>query len=306
MADRSKIEWCDATWNCVTGCTKVSQGCRHCYAERDWRRLSANPTTTYYGRAFADVQCHPERLGQPLHWTKPRRIFVNSMSDLFHESVPDAFIERVWATMTHAKQHIFQILTKRPERMQSVVKDLSDINGRPLPNVWCGVSAENQAAADERIPKLLDTPTAVRFVSIEPMIGPVDLRMGGMSMPDYAPHRPQPRLNWVICGGESGPRARPMHPGWVRSLRDQCIAAGVPFLLKQWGEWTPGENVTRHTGTVETAAHWDGKWYLGRQNLAANDEHRDDEPDLYRVGKRVAGRLLDGREWNEFPEGAAT
>lgn len=248
MADSSKIEWCDATWNCVTGCTKVSQGCKHCYAERDWKRLSANPATSYYGRAFADVRCHPERLAQPLHWKKRRRIFVNSMSDLFHESVPDAFIERVWATMTHAKQHIFQILTKRPTRMQSVVKDLSDINGRPLPNVWLGVSAENQAAADERIPLLLETPAGVRFVSIEPMLG--DIRLGSFlqrapsaAFADGRITRDMPAwtrigataIDWVICGGESGPHARPMHPDWVRSLRDQCVAAGVSFFMKQMG-----------------------------------------------------------------------
>lgn len=238
MADSSKIEWCDATWNCVTGCTKVSQGCKHCYAERDWKRLSANPATSYYGRAFADVRCHPERLAQPLHWKKRRRIFVNSMSDLFHESVPDAFIERVWATMTHAKQHIFQILTKRPTRMQSVVKDLSDINGRPLPNVWLGVSAENQAAADERIPLLLETPAGVRFVSIEPMLGPITLPFL-RKLPCYCHDGGlHPRIDWVICGSESGSHARrdPAMHEWVRSLRDQCVAAGVAFFWKQDAE----------------------------------------------------------------------
>lgn len=323
MADRSRIEWTDATWNPVTGCAKVSQGCKHCYAERDWKRLSANPGTVYYGRAFTDVRCHPERLGQPLRWTKPRMVFVNSMSDLFHEAVPHAFIERVWATMAYARQHVFQILTKRPERMRSVVRDLSDINGRPLPNVWLGVSAEHQAAANERIPSLLETPACVRFVSIEPMLG--DIRLGsalqrspsaafvdGRATPDMPAWTRigATAIDWVIVGGESGPNARPMHLDWVRSIRDECAAAGVPFLFKQWGEWLPWTQFTDaaiddppEQTRFKTREFFDGHWDdVGYPDYwATMDGDIDDEQCVGRVGKKAAGRLLDGREWNEFP-----
>lgn len=192
------IVWTDETWNPVTGCTKVSQGCKHCYAERDWHRLQHLPR--FAGRAFTDVVCHPERLDQPLRWAKPRRIFVNSMSDLFHEDVPDEFIDQVFAVMALAKQHKFQVLTKRPQRMLDYCKTLGrhhEIDrvsiaakrisnktgfswrmcdeGWCLPNVWLGVSVEDQATADQRIPILLQTPAAVRWISAEPLLGPIDL-----------------------------------------------------------------------------------------------------------------------------------
>ncbi len=292
MSDKSAIEWTDATWNPVTGCTKVSQGCKHCYAEREWPRLAAprEKPNIYTGRAFTDVMCHPEKLNIPLRWAKPRRIFVNSMSDLFHESVPDEFIDKVFASMALCPQHTFQVLTKRPKRMHDYLTeelgdriaaagekfvdegvltsqqhadrahyytDVSDqerhwhsIYSRwPLPNVWLGVSVEDQVTADERIPLLLQTPAAVRWVSAEPLLSEINLRAidlgdlywlnaltsdvrimfdGGMpAAPRFG------KLDWVVAGGESGPKARPMHPDWVRSLRDQCQAAGVPFFFKQ-------------------------------------------------------------------------
>lgn len=308
MSDGTKIEWTDATWNPVTGCAKVSQGCKNCYAERDWKRLSAMPQTVYFGRKFTDVATHNDRLGQPLRWKRPRRIFVNSMSDLFHLDVPDDFIERVFAVMAHAKQHTFQVLTKRPDRMRHVARYIADINGRPLPNVWLGVSVEDQETADERIPILLDTPAAVRWISAEPLLGPINLHE---------------RLDWVVAGGESGPNARPMHPDWLRSLRDQCNAAGVDFLFKQWGEWhtkafltSTGEPVFRQFDSFQ---HWVNKartWVNGGicldkngaelknggDMMRARNEDRFPVTIMHRVGKRAAGRLLDGRTWDEYPE----
>ncbi len=196
MSDKTGIAWTDATWNPVTGCSKVSQGCKNCYAEREWGRLSANPKAmAYYGRAFTDIACHEDRLDQPLRWKKPRMIFVNSMSDLFHEDVPDDFIDRVFAVMALAENHTFQVLTKRPERMLrwfdpgfdnrehavgQAMREIAAARGGddaglpewPLPNVWLGVSVEDHATADERIPLLLQAPAAVRWVSAEPLIGP--------------------------------------------------------------------------------------------------------------------------------------
>ena len=256
----TKIEWTDEVWNPVTGCDKVSQGCKNCYAERIAERFWGE-------RKFTDVQCHPERLDIPLHWRKPRRVFVNSMSDLFHEDVTDEFITEVWNVMHDTPQHIYQILTKRPERMQWLTHQQW---GDHLvePNVWLGVSCEDQKTAYERIPLLLQAPAAVRFVSLEPLLGPIDLlAIFGHDL--YAMNK---GLDWVIVGGESGPHARPMHPDWARSIRDQCVEAGVPFFFKQVGEWA----------TVE---EFGTKRELG----------------ILRVGKKKAGRLLDGREWNEFP-----
>lgn len=252
----TKIEWTDVTWSPVTGCTKVSTGCKHCYAERQWPRLAA-PGQPYAGRAFSDVQCHPERLEQPLHWRKPRRVFVNSMSDLFHEDVPDAFIDEIFGVMWEAKEHTFQILTKRADRMRDYMSR-HELMMRYLPHVWLGISAENQETAEERIPPLLETPAAARFVSLEPLLGPIDLtdmvidKGAGWEQHfdclycDVDPEDDEPYhgtcLDWVIVGGESGPKARPMHPDWVRSIRDECQAAGVPFFFKQgsqanWAEF---------------------------------------------------------------------
>lgn len=262
MSDKTRIEWTDATWNPVTGCTKVSEGCDHCYAETIAHRFAG---TAAYPNGF-DVTLRPERLDQPLRWRRPRRIFVNSMSDLFHKDVPDEYIARVFAVMALAPQHTFQVLTKRPGRMRSLFTsvdfwrtvgyicddagnpDVAPDRLHPAPNVWLGVSVENQKWADVRIPELLATPAAVRFLSCEPLLGPVDLApwlWEGVKQPtDYGTGveydvAPSYALDWVIVGGESGAGARPMHPAWARSLRDQCTAAGVPFLFKQWGEWAP-------------------------------------------------------------------
>jgi protein gp37 len=218
MAERSQIEWTDATWNPVTGCTKISPGCKHCYAEtfaERWRGVPGHP----YEQGF-DLRLWPDRLDAPLRWKQPRMIFVNSMSDLFHDRVPDSYIGRVFDVMAAAERHTFQVLTKRAERLAAWYER------RPgfwhLPNVWVGVSVEDRRYGLPRIPFLRRVTSAVRFLSVEPLledIGLIDL--GG--------------IDWVIVGGESGPGARPMKPEWALSVRDQCVQARVPFFFKQWG-----------------------------------------------------------------------
>ena len=344
---KTKIEWATDVWNPVTGCTKVSAGCKNCYAERLAGRFWGK-------RKFTDVQIHPERLGQPLHWKKPRRVFVNSMSDLFHPDVPDEFLPQVFAVMAIAKQHTFIILTKRPERMRDVLSDgifheavgesIEDIaaringciahvvdeyfdNDAILPNVWIGVSVENQQTAGERIPLLLQMPAAERIVSCEPLLGSIDLTwLSGDEFEDSLGNKHRhavsafPGIGWVIAGGESGPGARPMHPEWVRSLRDHCQAAGVPFFFKQWGEYHPeflGKDFDATCAVCgctdndpcEAGCYWSGTEgeiddLHDRCSSCVNvKSHRwPDGSFSYRVGKKLAGRLLDGREWNDFPE----
>lgn len=214
MGSKSDIEWTDATWNPVTGCTKVSQGCKNCYAEKMAARLKAMGVSNY--RNGFEVTLHPHMLNAPLRWKRPRRIFVNSMSDLFHKDVPFSYIEQVFDVMKHANWHQFQVLTKRSERL----KDSNRLILWPE-NVWMGVSVESVEVAG-RIQDLRATSAAVKFLSIEPMIGPV----GPMNLSG---------IDWVIVGGESGPGARPIDIEWVREVRDQCAAQGVAFFFKQWG-----------------------------------------------------------------------
>jgi protein gp37 len=221
---KTTIEWCDEVWNPVTGCQKVSAGCKNCYAERIASRF-------WGARKFTDVMIHPERLDAPKRWKKPHRVFVNSMSDLFHPTVPFDFIGDVYDEMICHPKHTFIVLTKRPQRML----EFSNWYGLmpEATNVWLGVSVENQQAADERIPLLLQTPAAVRFVSVEPMLGPVNL--GNFLCKDYSEGRLTlgRYLDWVIAGCESGPGARPFSMDWARDLRDQCVSANVPFFFKQ-------------------------------------------------------------------------
>lgn len=319
----TKIEWTDETWNPVTGCAKVSPGCDHCYAEtfaERWRGIPGH----HFERGF-DVVLRPERLDQPLRWQRGRRIFVNSMSDLFHDDIPDEFIARVWAVMAQAPQHTFQVLTKRHGRMRSLLRSETfeaavfgacegEFEGYfelPLPNVWLGVSVENQQWADIRIPALLGTPAAVRFLSCEPLLGPVDLTRA--IEPNFARSgwKDLSRLHWVIAGGESGRGARPMHPAWVRSLRDQCVDAGVPFMFKQRGEWTwnePGAFVMPRKPFTDRVAvmHPAGMTALRKGNDFDPFEHGHPNwaTRIERVGKKAAGRELDGRTWDEFPDTA--
>ncbi len=214
MADNSSIEWTNATWNPVTGCSKVSPGCAHCYAEtfaKRWRGIPGHP----YEQGF-DLRLWPERLNQPLRWRRPRMIFVNSMSDVFHEDIPTEYIHEIFATMATASWHTFQILTKRHERLVEMADEL------PWPdNVWMGVTIENRRFV-HRADFLRRVPAAVRFISAEPLLGALE----GLEL-DH--------LHWLIAGGESGPRHRAVKPEWITGLRDQCLETGVPFFFKQWG-----------------------------------------------------------------------
>ena len=347
MAEHTRIEWTDATWNPITGCTLVSEGCRNCYAAGlAATRLKNHPSRVGLARVNArgeakftgEVRMNEQWLDQPLRWKRPRKIFVCAHSDLFHENVPDEWIDRVFAVMALASHHTFQVLTKRPERAReymshlqspiyftdlaiasrkggvALVGDIGFLRNHPvgpLPNVWLGTSVEDQATADARIPYLLATPAAVRFVSAEPLLGPVDLT----SIPDPSglkhsymdalrgkfwmppehvdwPTQSRPvngRLNvnlcgwldWIICGGESGKNARPMHPDWARSLRDQCQAAGVAFHFKQWGQYEADQ--------------------IGPED-ARSVNYPPGHVIFRKVGKKAAGRELDGRTWDELPE----
>ena len=231
MAASSAIEWTESTWNPLTGCTKVSPGCKHCYAERMSLRLQAMGQPNYTN-GFA-LALHEQMLDAPLRWKKPQRIFVNSMSDLFQQGVPVDFILKVFAVMAQASQHQFQILTKRSERLASL--------GKRLPwetNIWMGVSVESAKYA-YRIDHLRQTGARTKFLSLEPLLGPLgELDLAG--------------VDWVIVGGESGPGARPMDPAWAREIRDQCLSAGVPFFFKQWG----GKRKSR-TGRELDGRTWD-------------------------------------------------
>lgn len=218
MSDNSAIEWTDATWNPVTGCTKITRGCDNCYAERIAERFRGTPGHPFE-RGF-DLTLRPERLTQPLSWRKPRRVFVNSMSDLFHKDIPTTFIDSVFNTMETADRHVYQVLTKRSSLMRSYLRRRYGGGAAP-PHIWCGVSVEDHTAT-ARIRHLQESPVPIRFLSIEPLLGPVgDIDLAGIS--------------WVIVGGESGPGARPMAEQWVLDIKKQCAQKGVDFFFKQWG-----------------------------------------------------------------------
>lgn len=309
MADRSRIEWLGggATWNPVTGCTKVSPACAHCYAERMAKRLAGR--CGYPADHPFRVTLHPERLEEPLRWRKPRRVFVCSMSDLFHEEVPVNFLEQVWRVMLSAQQHTFLVLTKRPQIMAERIRhvfariygDYEMAHHHVPSRIWLGVTAEDQQRADERIPLLLQTPAAVRWVSVEPMLGPVDLRPWLMA----ETAKVRPALDWVVCGGETGAGARPTDPRWIENLRDQCQSRGVPFFLKSWGDWVPwyGDEDAGCPCGRGCEEHCDRVHFWG---FSGSGGPRGYEPRgivcSVRVGKRRAGRGLDGGAHNEFPE----
>ncbi|RYZ63041.1 MAG: phage Gp37/Gp68 family protein [Chitinophagaceae bacterium] len=269
----SKIEWTDKTWNPVTGCTKVSQGCKFCYAETFYER--------FHGKgSFKNITCHDDRLTVPLNWKKPSMIFVNSMSDLFHEKVPFDFIYKIFEMMHLAHWHTFQVLTKRAERLH----ELNDVwlhlkrnyPGAEFPskNVWIGVSVEDQKAADERIPLLVNSPAAIRFLSCEPLLGPVNLNL------DELFYLRAEKIHWVICGGESGNKARPMHPEWAKSLRNQCEEANVSFFFKQWGSFGPTPGIMHHK----------------RPFLF------EDGTKVYKNSKARNGRMLDDCFYDQYPQ----
>lgn len=347
MSNKSKIEWTDVTWNPIRGCSIVSKGCTNCYAMKQAHRSSGKggayeglTKLTNGGPVWTGkIKLVHELLDRPLHWKKPRRVFVNSMSDLFHEDVPDEFIASVFAVMRDARSHTFQILTKRPNRafdllndpeFYEYVEERSSVHETetmfsiykkmeqfvppkpPYPNVWLGVSIEDQQTADERIPLLLQTPAAVRWISAEPLLGPIDLT--NIQLPEEpadqilktinAPsvldvlnktvvgnigleHNIKHGVAWVVTGGESGPGARPSHPDWFQSLRDQCVAADIPFFFKQWGEWVPTDQIGKG---IEYSADAD--------HLHLFD---DDTFPAVRIGKKKAGRAIDGQIWDQYP-----
>lgn len=366
MAQKSSIEWTDATWNPVRGCTRVSEGCRHCYAEKVAARFSG-PGQAYEGLAkmldggearwTGVLRLVEKALSQPLRWRAPRRIFVNSMSDLFHENLSDADIDKVFAVMALAHQHTMQVLTKRAKRARRYLSDpttprriaricidmmlagqvkpdaewpvvsIGDIDmpddvtmkAWPLANVWIGVSVEDQETADERVPHLLDTPAVVRFLSCEPLLGPLDLNRIHETFDDGRAHSWEsclngrrfdpwsdgmrsgyPKIDWVIVGGESGRGfVRALHPKWVRDIRDQCVTAGTAFFFKQWGEYrpcAPDEVTTPRSGWTP---------YLGKAGrLMAREElyEQNGAAHVERLGKALAGRMLDGQTWDQFPK----
>ena len=295
---KTRIEWSDMSWPIVTGCSHAgSPGCDMCYAARmAATRLKHHPryaglATLENGRArwTGEIRLNHNVLEQPLRWRKPRMIFVCSMSDLFHKNVPPSYIGTIVNIMKRASQHMFQILTKRPQRMLELTNWLTDREGWPA-NVWLGVSIENQAAADERIPWLLRTPAAVRYVNVEPMLSKVDIFTKLIVIQRlHIPSTDWKHLDWVICGGESGPGARPMHPDWARSLRDQCQVAGTPYFFKQHGAWL-------HESQFVTDEQRD-------RGLSSKRCNAGDGYQFIRIGKKRAGRLLDGRTWDEMPEG---
>jgi len=318
MSDGTKIEWTDATVNVINGCSLASPGCTHCYAMKQAHRFPVRQGLTKHTKGgmvwTGEVRFNESALLQVLRWKRPRRIFWNAHGDTFHESVPDEWIDRCFAVMALTPQHQHQVLTKRSARMREylskrcghgstpghhIMHAMDGISRDrwpdlqwPLPNVWLGVSVEDQVRADERIPDLLATPAAVRFLSCEPLLSELNIRHALIG---------QSRLRWVIAGGESGPGARPMHPDWARSLRDQCADAGVPFFFKQWGEYAPGEIACDFLDSEKGAkglsffdGRWDGCW-------SEVDGHFDDQPDVYRIGKKRAGRTLDGIEHNGMP-----
>lgn len=316
MSDKTGIQWTEATWNPTTGCTKVSQGCKNCYAKHQaWPRLAASQGTVYFGREFENVQTHDQRLDQPIRWRKPRRIFVNSMSDLFHEDIPDEFIERVFAVMARCPHHEFQVLTKRADRMlnwflhgpgwsPSGDELFKAASGRwPLPNVWLGVSCEDQATADERIPLLLQTPAAVRWISAEPLLGPLSIGLY-LTRSNHRTEAPgHAGLDWVVVGGESGPNARPMHPAWARTLRDQCVASRVPFFFKQIGEWTWHDFPVLDRDTPMQVLFNDGMTGPADVSYDIRTQAERSPRVVRKIGKHAAGRSIDtdGKEWNEYP-----
>lgn len=325
MSENSKIEWTDATWNIITGCDVTSPGCKNCYAMKlAGTRLRNHPSRAGLTQATpagpvwnGAVRFNDEWLDQPFRWRSPRMIFVCAHGDLFHEAVPDEWIDRVFAVMARTREHTFQVLTKRADRMLEyfshksrhgyVLAAAADIGWAgmdwcpwPLPNVWLGVSAEDQRRANERVHKLLQVPAAVHWLSAEPLLSAIDLtqielpseynitptlpgRINALCTDDEDRYYQAPnKLGWVVVGGESGNGARPMHPDWARRLRDQCAQYDVPFLFKQWGEWSAAPEIIDASGGLFHQFD-DGVW-------------------MQRIGKKTAGRLLDDRTHDEFPK----
>ena len=298
MAAKSKIEWTDHTWNPWLGCTEVGPACDHCYA----RTLMADRFgRVVWGAGNDRIKTSAANWHEPYKWNRVAMadgtiatVFCLSLGDIWDNEVDPVWRRQAFKVMQETQNLLYLILSKRIGNAEKMCDPLAGCE--PLPrNAALGATMVTQEEWDRDIPKLKraakNLGAQFTFASVEPMLGPIEPRG---QLPD-----------WVIVGGESGPHARPMHPDWARSLRDQCVPAGVPFFFKQWGEWAPGENCGAPPTRTEKTADWfAGRWHFGEMTLKASEEcHRDDEPDLYRVGKARAMRCLDGREWNEMPEG---
>ncbi len=326
MSDKSKISWTDASWQPVVGCTKVSPGCDNCYAEKMAGRLANmhqvkymsfvlqkpgtgtiryNKKAVYLQKWNNKTYYNGSAIDKPLHWKKARRIFVCSMGDLFHDSVPFEFIDKVIDVFVQCPQHTGILLTKRHERLLEYSKR---INHEWLDNIIGMVTAENQKWADIRIPALLQCGFKTTGVSIEPMLGPMDITKYLLPTKLVDGHSWQPRPLWVIVGGESGPGARPMHPGWAREVRNQCKEAGVPFFFKQWGKFVAPKQTNYQGGGHGKNKEWrfpvscsymkyDGTYYPGYPSGGISAWTK-----IYGIGKKKAGDLLDGRKHREYPE----
>lgn len=335
MGDKTLIEWTEASWPVMAGCTKVSPACDNCYAIRDSWRMAHNPNRKVSGAYEGAVEKRADgslewstraprlledRLDWPGKWGrggKGRRIFVCNMSDLFHPLVPSWFINEIWIRIRNHPEHTFQILTKRPERLLWWTQGAAHAKGWPVDeiwpeNAWLGITAETQEWFDRRWAYLCKVQATVRFVSYEPALGPLDLaevfglyEYAGGKWALKVGDRWRDSPDWVICGGESGPNARPMHPDWARSLRDQCAAAGVPLFFKQWGEWLPGTEL-HPAHNREIPKGWPDRnmrWISLDGSLRKLEEHgwKDGDEWVARLGKRTAGHMLDGQEYREFP-----
>ena len=380
MSDKTHIQWTDATWNPVTGCSIVSAGCTNCYAMRlAGTRLKNIPSREGLTKEVngnhvwtGEIRFNIQALDEPLRWAKPRMIFVCAHGDLFHEGVSDEVIDQVFAVIARSPRHTFQILTKRESRMHDYIRSIEELSlsnpelmkhrwaaaaGNlgpnhqapvevtwPLPNVWLGVSVEDQKSADQRISVLLNTPAAVRWISAEPLLGPIDLTKlplhgretyDALAQADQArySHAESHRLDWVVLGGESGPEARLMHYKWEETIRLQCEAAGVPYFRKQWGEWKPisamleDEHVRLYRSNKRAAPHQDqaaidesyGRTCTVDACIMHADGKRFDDPaapmafnsdggfpmTMFKVGKKAAGSTLNGIEHQAWPEAAA-
>jgi protein gp37 len=358
--ENSNIEWCDNTFNPVRGCTRVSDGCKNCYAAREAVRFPG--IRGIWGDSGTRIVAVPDAWKVPVKWNRQAelemtlqaragsleayrrpRVFCASLADVFEDwkgdlrfpadIAPEGWVTARWdgkqlvreleesadaqglvkATMDHLRQELFELieatphldwllLTKRPENVMRMVP--ASWQAAFPGNVWMGTTVENQKMADLRIPELLKIPAKVRFLSCEPLLGPVNLKealkLDDGNRPLFS-IPPVDHIDWVICGGESGPNARPMHPDWARAVRDQCKAAAVPFLFKQWGEWCPGEVAGDYLNPekeVVGLSYFDGKWV---EDISCPDAARENEPDVYRIGKKKSGRLLDGMLHNRFP-----
>ena len=302
---KSSISWCDETWGVVVGCNHVSPGCEHCWAERlAATRLKHLPA--YQGLAVMEggeprwtgVRCNKAVLMEPLGWRRPRKVFVAPMGDLYHKAVPREFIRDVYSMMEMCQQHTFQILTKRPERMEEFHLSRYGISRQPIANIWYGFSAENQDTFEDRWQQV--RPLAElgwnTWVSLEPLLGPVTLPEDFLRL-----------ARWCVVGGESGPKARPMHPDWPRMLRDHCHTAGVPYYFKQFGAWVVASAENGILGSVMPETGNKFTW-MGIGGKTQNPSSHGLVGEVYamaKLGKKRAGRVLDGREWNEFPQEAS-